>query len=92
MKKLSKKHANELEALQTKLSDAALAFNEARSAVDSFREDRLAEMEEWAEERSERWHEGEAGEAHQSWRDAWDDEPCDEAPDDFTEYPTEMEL
>ncbi len=91
MKKLNRKQCNELAARTEAYEIAANAFNEARLALDSFREGLREEMSTHYEERSERWQEGDAGTAYEDWMEAWDEDVPDEAPDSCPEYPIEPE-
>lgn len=49
-------------------------YNEAVQAANDWRQARAEEMEAYQSERSEKWQEGDAGSAYQSWLDAWGEE------------------
>jgi len=92
MKKLSKKDEAQLDELHQKVVDAAVALNAARSEFEQFREEKVAEMESFFEERSERWQESEKGEAYRQWITEWEREVLDEVDEAPEEYPTEPDL
>lgn len=72
--KLSKKQADELNKL-------SIAFEEARSSLFSFLDETASEWEDEFSDKSERWQEGEAGQAAQEKIDlvrGWADEMPEE--------------
>lgn len=46
--------------------------NAARDRARSLRDDVVAQMEDYAGERSERWAESDAGQAYEEWKDRWE--------------------
>ena len=89
MNKLDKAQRAKLAKLSTALSDAACAFNAARSEFESFREEIHGALVEYYECGSELWQNSDAGYNYEAFRDAWGDECADKCDDDHTDYPTE---
>jgi len=89
MNRLDKAQCAELEKLRTELSDAAVAFNHARTELEQFREEIHTDLDEYFEQRTERWQCGDAGVEFEGFRDAWGEECADECDEEPTEYPTE---
>jgi hypothetical protein len=90
MRRLNKKQTEELEELRTKLVDAAQLFNQARTELESFREDIVTEQQSYYDDRSERWQASEACEVYQEWISTWEEECAEECAEECVEYPTEM--
>ncbi len=55
---------NEIEALVGR-------YNEVRQEAQDFIEGIHNEQEAYSNDRSDHWHEGDAGQAHDGWKDAW---------------------
>lgn len=87
--KPTKKELEQVEALQEKISDAALAYNTLRSEFEELRESIVERLQESHDDKSERWQESERGVAHQEFIDAWTEEVVEECPETCTEYPEE---
>ena len=69
-----------------KVSEALNRLNETITAADEFRSEIESEQEEYYDERSERWQEGDAGQAYQAWKEDWGTELSEvemEKPDDL---------
>lgn len=74
-----------VDALREKLLDpAAGVYAEVIEACVEFRDEISGDLDLYGDERSESWHEGDAGQAHAEWRDEWD---CEIAGPDL-EYDT----
>ena len=74
MKRLNKEQRKTFTECQEQLAAAIINFNECRQAFELFRDEIAGEMEMYSDERSERWHESEAGETYNEWKSAWDAE------------------
>lgn len=88
------------------VTDAVAALNEAIAEAESFRSDIHSAMEDYTNDKSDKWKESEAGERYQNWMDGWadslydvdidlpealvDDPGCDAA-DSFEGMPEDME-
>lgn len=59
-------------ALHAGLAPKVDAVNVAIDAANAFTEEVHDELESYYDEKSERWQEGEAGQAYADWRDEWD--------------------
>lgn len=59
------------EAAHEHLALAVDQYNGAVGDAETFRDDIAQEMQDYWDERSERWQEGEAGLAYEAWIDAW---------------------
>ena len=46
--------------------------------IEQFRDEIVSDMESYMYDRSEKWQEGEAGEAYQSWLSNWEDASLDD--------------
>jgi len=76
-------------AAHGELEPAVNKMNEALAAAREFRDNFVADMEAYAGDRSDKWHESEAADAFQSWKGEW--EGWD--PEDIeTEEPEAMSL
>lgn len=99
--KLTKAQQKEYEDLRSKveiqlaeLNTAIIAFNEVRQKFEDFRDTVYGEIEAFVDDKSDRWREGETGAAHESWKDEWSEEICDEIEEidaELREYPMEPE-
>jgi len=97
----------EVEKLREPVEQALEAYNEAVGEARSFAEDNASEGEAAYDERSERWQEGERGQAAQQWVQQWQqvqlddyeisfpDELAFDAPshsEDLNDLPVELEV
>lgn len=64
--------------LYQKVADALEKYNEALNEAREFTTDIHSEMEEYYENRSDRWKEGDAGSNYQTWMDEWANIDLDE--------------
>ena len=80
-----------LEARMADVQSAVEAFNTAREAFETFRDERASDFNDQIGEKSDKWQEGDAGQAAQEFAQEWDEEICDEAEVEIElrEYPTE---
>lgn len=85
--KLTKAQCKEVDALREQLLDAIIAYNAALQALNEFRAQVVDDIETFINDKSEKWQEGDAGQAHQAWRDAWEESCGDELDDTVPEYP-----
>lgn len=77
---------DEIDALNAKLNDELLKpinaaiekYNEAREEAEGFVTDLVSAMDDFASEKSEKWTDGEAGQAFESWKDAYESISLDE--------------
>ena len=69
-RKLVEAHA-EMSAAVDNYNDAVAEYNAAATAVQEFRDEVVGDMEAYRDDRSERWQEGDAGQAYQAWIDEW---------------------
>lgn len=88
--KVENKH-KELSSVVDSLNDLLQNYNEILDEVDSFREDLVRQMEEYYDERSERWQQGEAGESYSEWKDVYAGIDLSEVPEIETPELPEME-
>lgn len=68
-----------------RVESALLSLNEKIVAAEEWRGEIAAEMQQYFDERSERWQEGDAGCAYQDWINDWESELSEvelEAPED----------
>jgi DNA anti-recombination protein RmuC len=83
------KFNDELAKLREDLTATVNDYNEAVQAAEEFRADMLSQMQSYFDEKSEKWQEGEAGQAYQQWINDWDGTPLTqvdlEMPDDISE-------
>lgn len=86
------------DALESAIHEANTAIenaNAAREAFEAFRCDFESEIQSYMDDKSDKWREGDSGEAHQAFCDAWGEECCDEFElldaDSLPEYPEEPE-
>lgn len=78
MNKLTVAQQNErlrIQALLNKkkelVEDAIAAYNEALVEAESFCSDIAERMSDYQSERTDKWQEGEKGDAYQTWMDEW---------------------
>lgn len=88
MKKLSKEQSerkaeiiDRLRECEGKVSGAIVEYNEAVADAESLRDEVSAEQEDYRANRSDKWSEGEAGQAYAEWADNWRDESFEEMND-----------
>jgi|SRR5215471_14508371 len=55
-----------------KLSNAVGKYNDILGEVASFRDEIVGKMDEYVEERSDKWRESDAGENYESWKADWE--------------------
>jgi hypothetical protein len=72
------------------LVDAIDEYNGVVQDVVTYRDEIAQEMEDYYEERSERWQEGDAGQAYTNWMEAWTEVELDEL--EQVELPDEPEM
>lgn len=60
-----------LEAARNEIEALVGRYNEVRQEAQDFIEGVHDEQESYSSDRSDRWHEGDAGEAYGEWKDAW---------------------
>lgn len=81
-----------LEEVTQDVSSALETYNEAVAEARSFMEDVASERQlEW-EDKSERWQEGERGQAAQEWISAWESDPPEDVEIDVPEGIDEPDL
>lgn len=106
IKELQEKLTEEIDRFNKQVSDmwqrkvgrAAEKLNETLRDADSFREQVHAEMEEYFEERSEKWQTSEEGEKFSAWLDSWEalidevelEEPVPIDPPDMMDFDYEI--
>jgi len=54
------------------VEDAISIYNDALDSAQGFCETIVGDIEEFMEEKSEKWQESDKGEAHANWKDSWD--------------------
>src|SRR5262249_45903010 len=59
-------------AIEEKVNPAIEAYNEALMAATEFRDEIVSDMETYADERSDKWREGDAGSNYESWKGEWE--------------------
>lgn len=94
----------QLDTVLDPLVSAIDAANEARDDARTFAEEVVGEMQDYAGERSDKWHESDAGSDFDSWQNEWEainldevdidlpepiDAPDDSVADDFEALPEE---
>src|SRR3974390_1904395 len=68
----------EFEAAHQEVASAVEAYNDAVQEAVGWRDDIVSQMQEYYDERSEKWQEGEAGEQYQAWIDEWESASIEE--------------
>jgi hypothetical protein len=58
--------------IENQVTSAIGAYNDALANASTFRDEIVGDMELYADDRSEKWHESEAGETYQSWKGEWE--------------------
>jgi len=84
----------EVARLHAELSPKVDAVNAVITEVNSFVEEVHDEQESYYDERSEKWQEGDAGQAYSYWKDGWDltlDELELEEPSPFDEVEVDVD-
>jgi uncharacterized coiled-coil DUF342 family protein len=83
------KFNEELAKLREDLTATITEYNEVVQTAEEFRADMLSQMQSYFDEKSERWQEGEAGQAYQQWINDWEGGALTqvdlEMPDDISE-------
>jgi uncharacterized coiled-coil DUF342 family protein len=83
------KFNEELAKLRDDLTATVNDYNEVVQTAEEFRADMLSQMQSYFDEKSERWQEGEAGQAYQQWINDWEGTPLTQIdldlPDDISE-------
>jgi predicted translin family RNA/ssDNA-binding protein len=64
--------------IDEKLNAAIKKYNEVVGEAESLKDDIVAAQEEFFDGRSEKWQEGEKGEAYTGWKDEWENYSTDE--------------
>lgn len=91
-------------ALWAPVEGAMSALNEARSDANNFHDEVTGDMESYAGERSDRWHESDAAASFSEWQSTWEQfgaeeieldapdgfEPQESAADEFESLPVEV--
>jgi hypothetical protein len=79
MTKLSKDQQKKKDELFKKLEEtkgaletALTSYNEVVGEVTEFRDEVVSEMDDYYSNKSDKWQEGEKGEAYSSWKDQWE--------------------
>lgn len=63
---------NKISELWQPLEDALTEYNNAVTDAQNFRDEIVGQMDDYIGERSEKWQEGDAGQAYQEWKDSWE--------------------
>jgi hypothetical protein len=66
------------ELAHNELATAIDAYNASLAAVTEWRDGIVQEMSDYQSERSDKWQEGDAGQAYQAWIDEWEGLDLDE--------------
>src|SRR4051794_17460940 len=74
---------------RTKLEAAVTAFNETVAEARGFAEDIARAAEEEIDGKSEKWQEGDKGQAATEWKDAWENVELDDVE---VEWPGDLEI
>lgn len=64
--------------IDNEIAGAVDAYNEALGELSSFRDEIVGEMETYADERSDKWRESEAGSSYEEWKNEWEGLDMDE--------------
>lgn len=56
------------------VAEAKEKYDEELKAAESFREEMASDMQNFYDDRSEKWQEGDAGSQYQQWMDVWGEE------------------
>lgn len=91
MKKLTKEQLKKKTALFEELEKARDQFNVMLEEANEFRQEMNDLMQEYFDEKSEKWQEGDAGSTYQDWMGEWESELefDEEAPETFQGLPDE---
>lgn len=68
------------------------SFNTALAEARDFRDGITGDMESYSGDRSERWQEGDAGQAYESWKDTWESANLDDIDLDEPSEPEEPDF
>lgn len=79
----------EVSQAQTRLQGAIDAYNVAVDEARGFAEDVARAAEDAIDNKSEKWQEGEKGQAASEWKDAWENNELDEI---TVEFPEELTI
>lgn len=92
-------------AAHEEIQNAIGEYNGVIATVTEWRDDLVQQMQDYQGERSDRWQEGDAGQAYQSWIDEWEnldlsevetpdmpDQPEPEHMESIEQLPTEPEM
>ena len=98
MKKLSKQRLAEkaewikkLGEARGDLENAVSDYNQIVADAAAWRDEIVSEMEDYANERSEKWPESDAGQAFESWKQEWESASIEEADVEIPE-PVDLDL
>lgn len=58
--------------MDNELASAVAAYNDIVGEVEGFRDELVGDMENYYDERSEKWQEGDAGSSYQEWKGEWE--------------------
>lgn len=67
-----------IQGYMDELNAAIVAYNETVGDVEQFRGDIAGQMQEAFDEKSEKWQEGETGQAYDGWKSEWDNFEAEE--------------
>ena len=81
------KEQEAVESAVADLNEKIDAYNTAVAALNAWKEDIVNVMEQDFEDRSEKWQEGEKGQAYQNWKDEWENFIAEELEAVEVEYP-----
>lgn len=91
MKKLTKAEAKELDELKGAVQAAWHDLDLALQNLRDFRDERVSEMQEYADGKSDKWREGDVGTAYLEWIENWEsvdlDSPAEPELDPMVEEP-----
>jgi len=62
---------DEVHSASLHYNEQVYAYNELLERASNLRDEIVSDQETYYEERSERWQQGDKGEAHQEWSDEW---------------------
>ena len=61
-------------AASSEVTGALANYNEAVEAANTFQQDIASEIDNFISDKSEKWQEGERGEAYTAWKEIWEEE------------------
>ncbi len=91
MKKLSVADEKKLQKLREALETAAVEYNQALAELHNFRDELHDRMQDYFDSKSESWQASDAGQAYETFMQAYEDDAGEEAEEIIPEYPTEPE-